>query len=315
MPQTDTPFKLLVSEFALDFAAWLLDVSDADVRHVHPLNVELPAGAVRTDTVFRVTLADGRVTLLHIEFQGRRSERPMPLRMLDYISRLAQQGRTSRLNGHLCSAVLYVGDGAGADDEGTHQVDCHDEGLTLAWRYRVIRLWQMQAEELLALDHPALLTLIGQTRIEEPERVLPQVIATIRQMSDEGERIRLFAALTSLMRDEEMLRMAEQLIEAMDQDLMLDTPFLRRIREEGRAEGRTEGQAEGQVRGRRATILDILLTRFELSHHAVQQFEVRIEQIESLTVLQKLVIEATRVETSEEFAQVLDRLNVEATPA
>jgi hypothetical protein len=27
MPQTDTPFKLLVSEFALDFAAWLLNVS------------------------------------------------------------------------------------------------------------------------------------------------------------------------------------------------------------------------------------------------------------------------------------------------
>jgi len=306
MPQTDTPFKRLVNEFALDFAAWLLNVSDADVHHVQPLNIELPAGAVRTDTIFRVTLADGRVTLLHVEFQGRRSERPMPLRMLDYISRLTQQER-----GHLCSAVIYVGDGAGADDKGTHQVDCHDQGLTLAWRYRVIRLWQMQAEELLALDHPALLTLIGQTRIEEPERVLPQAIATIRQTSDEGERIRLLAALKSLMRDEEMLRMAEQLIEAMDRGLMMDTPFLRRIREEGR----TEGQAEGEVRGRRATILDILLTRFELSHHAVQQFEVRIEQIESLTVLQKLGIEATQVETAEEFAQVLDRLDVEAAPA
>ena len=32
MPQTDTPFKLLVSEFAPDFAAWLLDVDEADVR-------------------------------------------------------------------------------------------------------------------------------------------------------------------------------------------------------------------------------------------------------------------------------------------
>ena len=65
MPQTDTPFKLLVSEFAPDFAAWLLDVDEADVRRVQPLNIELPAGAVRIDTAFRVTLADGRVTLLH----------------------------------------------------------------------------------------------------------------------------------------------------------------------------------------------------------------------------------------------------------
>ena len=91
MPQTDTPFKLLVSEFAPDFAAWLLDVDEADVRRVQPLNIELPAGAVRIDTAFLVTLADERVTLLHIECQGRRSEWPMPWRMLDYLSRLAQQ--------------------------------------------------------------------------------------------------------------------------------------------------------------------------------------------------------------------------------
>ena len=170
MPETDTPLKLLVSEFAPDFAAWLLDVDEADVRHVQPLNIELPAGVVRSDTVFRVTLAGGQVTLLHVEFQGRRSERPMPLRMLDYLSRLAQQE-----SGYLCSTVLYVGDGAGADDKGAHRVDCPDGKVTLAWRYRVIRLWQLRAEELLLLDRPALLALIGQTHIEEPERVVPQV--------------------------------------------------------------------------------------------------------------------------------------------
>ncbi|MBM4464395.1 MAG: hypothetical protein FJ014_02310 [Chloroflexi bacterium] len=73
MPQTDTPFKLLVSEFALDFATWLLDVDEADVHHVQPLSVELPAGALRIDTVFRVTLADGRVTLLHSKRSMRKS--------------------------------------------------------------------------------------------------------------------------------------------------------------------------------------------------------------------------------------------------
>ena len=38
MPQTDTPFKRLVNEFALDFAAWLLNVSDADVHHIQPFD-------------------------------------------------------------------------------------------------------------------------------------------------------------------------------------------------------------------------------------------------------------------------------------
>jgi predicted transposase YdaD len=292
MPQADTPFKLLVSEFAPDFAAWLLDVDEADVRRVQPLNIELPAGAVRTDAAFRVTLADGRVTLLHVEFQGRRSERPMPLRMLDYLSRLAQQE-----SGYLCSAVLYVGDGAGAGDEGTHRVDCADGGLTLAWRYRVIRLWQMRAEELLALGRPALLALIGQTRIEEPERVLPQVVAIIRQTPDEGERIRLLAALTSLMRDEEVLKMAERLVEAMERDLMLDTPFLRRIREEGRAEG---------LAAMRQGVLDVLAERFDPPATHYRRIQAQLETITDLEQLRALLQAAIRATDVADFEQALE---------
>ncbi len=76
--------------------------------------------------------------------------------------------------------------------------------MTLAWRYRVIRLWQMRAEELLALGRPALLTLIGQTRIEEPARVVPQAVTAIGQVADDEDRSRLFAAFTSLLRDESL---------------------------------------------------------------------------------------------------------------
>ncbi len=317
MPQTDTPFKLLVSEFALDFATWLLDVDDADVRHVQPLNIELPAGALRIDTVFRVTLADGRVTLLHVEFQSRRSERPMPLRMLDYLSRLAQQGA-----GYLCSAVLYVGDGAGANDEGSHQLECPDGGLTLAWRYRVVRLWQMQAEELLGLGRPALLALIGQTRIEEPERVLPQVITTIQQTPDEGERVRLFAALTSLMRDEEVLEMTERLLEAIDHGLMMDTPFLRRIREEarvegrtaGRAEGQTEGRVEGRVEGLIEAILEVLTTHPDISVQTYRQLEYQLSTITDPGRLRNLLQAAIRAADVADFERALETLAVSSQP-
>jgi len=287
MPETDTPLKLLVSEFAPDFAAWLLDVDEADVRHVQPLNIELAAGVVRSDTVFRVTLAGGQVTLLHVEFQGRRSERPMPLRMLDYLSRLAQQE-----SGYLCSTVLYVGDGAGADDKGAHRVDCPDGKVTLAWRYRVIRLWQLRAEELLLLDRPALLALIGQTHIEEPERVVPQVVDTIRQVHDEGQRIRLFTALTSLMRDEEVLKMAEQLLEAIERDPLLDTPLLRRIREEGRAEG---------VVAVRQSILDALTLRFDPPATHYRRIEAQLETITDLAQLRTLLQSAIRANDIGDF--------------
>jgi len=172
MPETDNPLKVLVRDFAPDFAAWLLNVAPAAVQHVRPLNIELPMGAVRSDTVFYVILTDGREVLLHVEFQGERSERPMPWRMVDYLGRIAERELDYR---HLaavpmCAAVLYVGDGAGVNDTGDYHIACPDGSLTLAWRYRVIRLWQMPAEELLALNRPALLTLLGQTRIAEPAR-------------------------------------------------------------------------------------------------------------------------------------------------
>ena len=292
MTDADIPLKILVHEFALDFAVWLLDVEPDDVRRIRPLNIELPADALRSDTVFRVTLADGRVTVLHIEFQGRRSERPMPLRMLDYLGRLAQ-----RESATLCSAVLYVGRGAGVDDDGVHHIECADGTTTLLWRYRVVRLWQMRAEELLALERPALLTLVGQTRIDEPEQVLPQVVDAIQETPDEEDRVRMLVALTSLMQDEEVLKMAEQLVRNISQDPILDTPFLRRIRaqgreegrEEGRREGREEGREEGLTKGLSEAILDILVARLDPSVQVYRRIERRLDNITDEAELRALL--------------------------
>jgi hypothetical protein len=70
MADTDSPLKQLFSAFIADFAAWLLQ---ADVRDAYPLNIELPAETLAADQIFHVTLVDGHVLVLHIEFQGRTS--------------------------------------------------------------------------------------------------------------------------------------------------------------------------------------------------------------------------------------------------
>ena len=70
MPETDNPLKVVGRDFAPDFAAWLLEVEPGAVQGVRALNIELPAGALRSDTLFYVTLTDGRELLLHLEFQG-----------------------------------------------------------------------------------------------------------------------------------------------------------------------------------------------------------------------------------------------------
>jgi predicted transposase YdaD len=297
MAETDSPLKRLVQFFITDFAAWLLQTP---VREVFPLNVELPTATLAVDQAFRVTLGNGQALLLHIEFQGRSSRPPLPWRMLEYMARLAYTHRLA-----MRSVVFYVGHGAGADDPGHHQVDDADGEATLAWRYQVIRLWQMTAEELLALESPALLALVGQTRFEQPEDILPRVIIRLRRVPDAERRGRLLTALLALLPDEEMVTMVERLLE--NDVLLLDTPYLRRIREEGREEGRQEGRLEGALGMRRRDILQALALRFTPNDPVYRQVAQRLEQVTDETLLEALFAAAIRSDSMTAFLIALDR--------
>jgi hypothetical protein len=254
MAATDSPLKRLVSTFITDFAAWLLK---AEVREARALNVALPAETLEADQVFRVILYDGREVLLHIEFQGRRSAVPMQWRMLEYIARLAA---TYRLE--LLSVVFYVGRGAGAQDTGRYQVQSPAGAATIAWQYEVIRLWQMPAEEFLRLDRPALLALVGQTRMGQPEAVLPTVVTRLRQEPDGERRHQLLTGLLALLLTEEWIRMVERLLE--EDWLINESPFLQRL------------LRERALATRRDDILEVLVVRFALSGAVYDQVAQRL---------------------------------------
>ena len=283
MADLDSPLKQLVSAFIVDFATWLLHTG---VREAHPLNVELPGGSLIADQVFLVTLANGRTSVLHIEFQGRVSHQPMQWRMLEYMARLAS---THHLD--VWSVVLYVGRGAGLGDTGDYQLTGPDGAVMLSWRYQVIRLWEMPAEELMAVGRPALLALVGQTHIERPEVLLPQVVAYMRKVPDVEVRGRLLTALVALMSEEEMIAMVERLLE--EDGLLLDTPFLRRMR------------AEGALMARRQSILDVLRLRFDPPISVYQQLEQHLETITDEAQLKRLLAVAVRGENLADFQTVM----------
>ena len=300
MADTDSPLKRLVSLFSAEFAAWLLR---ADVRQTHPLDTELPGAPVVADQVFRVALASGQEVLLHIEFQGRRSHQPMSWRMLDYMARLAAAHRLA-----MHSVVLYVGRGAGSNDSGAHQVEGVLGQPALAWRYGVIRLWQLSAQELLAQDSPALLALVGQTRIEQPETVLPEVLSRLRRIPEAERRSRLLTDMLTLIEDEEIVAMVERLLES--DDLLIDTPYVRRIREAGREEGREAGREEGREAGReegslmtrRQDILQILTLRFGSQEASLME---ALEQISDAALLEALFTAAVQSADLSAFRAVL----------
>ncbi|TGO03127.1 hypothetical protein PN36_12325 [Candidatus Thiomargarita nelsonii] len=197
MAATDNPLKRLVTTFIEDFAEWVLGTQVAGVTS---RNIELYADTIRSDQIFLVKLIDKRTVILHLEFQGRRTDKPMSLRELDYLSRLTQTYRDMELY----SVVFYVGQGAGRHDTGSHQVKSPTGDITLSWKYKVIRLWEMDAEEIWALDRTTFLPLIGQTQIENPDEMLPKVVEKIKGIQDNEQQKRLLTELKALMDDEEV---------------------------------------------------------------------------------------------------------------
>jgi hypothetical protein len=146
----------------------------------------------------------------------------------------------------------------------------------------------MDAEQVLALGRPALLALVGQTRITQPEVVLPQVIETFKTVTDREQQYRLFSAFVDLMHDEEILTMVEKMLD--DEELLIDTPFLRRMQRE-----REAGREEGRLEEVRENILDILQMRFSPPAEQVQQITAALDQVmeaASLRVLLRAVVQA-----------------------
>jgi len=157
----------------------------------------------------------------------------------------------------------------------------------------------MQATELLKLQRPGLLPLLGQTKIDNPAVVIPQVIDILTQLENEDLKRRLFTSLMALVENEEIATMLEKLIER--EELLMDTPFLRRLRKEAHEEGRTQGA----LLMRRQDILDALILRFDPAASIYRELEKMLAAIESETELERLFAAAIRAANLADFQTAL----------
>ncbi|MEZ4864765.1 MAG: hypothetical protein R3C14_25865 [Caldilineaceae bacterium] len=288
MAQTDSPLKDLVETSIVDFAAWLLD---AEVRDAQAVNIEFPGQDARVDRLFQVWLADGRQATLHIEFQGRSTSHPVRFRMLDYMTRIVRSER--ELNLH--SVVFYVGEGVGALDTGNHQIADANGQIVLHWRYQVVHLWKINATDLLALNRPALLALVGQTKIDEPRTIIAKVVEQLRLIPDEELRRHLLFDMMALIDDQEIIKMIEEMIK--EDGLLMNTPFLRRVR------------AEERVETHRQDILNALVWRFDPPSSVYQQIEQRLKKVndeETLTLLHKTAVQVANFQDFQVTLQTIE---------
>jgi hypothetical protein len=196
--------------------------------------------------------------------------------------------------------VIYVGKGAGLGDTGYYEVRGAGDGVTLQWRYHALHLWQMEAEAFFELENPAFLALIGQTRLSAPDIAISQAVGRIQQIANLEERTKILTALVSLLQTREVITMVEKIIENSE-ELLLDTPYLQRMRSIGREEGVQIGREEGRVLGLREAILDGIIQRFDPAASQYRQASQILDQITQYDTLQQLHLALFEVEDMAAF--------------
>jgi hypothetical protein len=121
--------------------------------------------------------------------------------------------------------------------------------------------------------------------------VLPAVVARLRQVPDPEARGRLLTALLALLPQEDIVAMVERLLK--EETLLLEMPYLRRIREQGRE--------EGLLAARRRSIVDALTLRFAPSAGVLQQVAQCVETLTNEAAIERLFAAAIRSASLAEF--------------
>ncbi|BDA72157.1 hypothetical protein RIVM261_006510 [Rivularia sp. IAM M-261] len=209
----DNVCKILAEKYPLEFAGWLLPKKP---RKAKVLKTELSIEPIRADSVTFLQMMN---RILHIEFQTlTESDPPIPLRALDYGSRLK---RIYRLP--VTQVIIFLQE---TNDEIAFTEEYRDENTV--HKYRVIRMWEQ--DPALFLNNPALLPLAPLAKTTSLPGLLSQVAQSIATISDRGERQNT-AAYTEILAG---LRFEKDFIrQVLSEDIMKESVIYQDILQKG----------------------------------------------------------------------------------
>jgi len=285
MGYIDRTLKILADKFAQDYVNWILSES---YRLVEKLSTEIPTITRHTDMVY----------IFNLEFQAQKSKEPMNLRMLGYNVRLLEQHKMP-----VYSTVIYITEEAYEDDKGYFKsIFLGEEVLT--FKYKVIKLWDLDGLELLRNKIMGLYPLLGLTKLTEPkEAALNNIITELKSIKDpilSKDLLFSFKILSEIMHPNELL---DALIKK--EEIMEST-----IAKEIYQDGMQEGLIKGKLETLQDNIMNFLLARFEVPLKSGKQLEEKIKAINSTPILQKLIIDAAKAQSFEDFLKILEKLEV-----
>jgi len=238
----DNVCKLIAEKYPQEFANWLLTEEPGTAKI---LKTELSIEPIRADFV---VFLQTETRILHIEFQTLpKSEVAIPLRMLDYYTRLTRIYKVS-----VTQVVIFLQE---TNDERVFINEYVGENTN--HRYRVIRMWEQ--DPALFLNNPALLPLAPLARTDSPENLLSQVAENVAKIADR-EIQQDIAAYTEILAG---LRFEKNLIyEWLKEEIMQESVIYQDIVQKSERRGELRGELRGEQRGEQRAIIRQLNRRF-----------------------------------------------------
>lgn len=93
-----------------------------------------------------------------------------------------------------------------------------------------------------------------------------------------------------------------------DDELLLATPFMRRMRKKAEAEGRAEGQQEGALTTLRQHTGEIVKIRFGVEETEMERITTRLAALTDVAVLRSLFLTALQAENITAFYTTLESI-------
>jgi len=307
--------KTLLVESRFGLVTWLSGRTPSGVELV-------PTELLRTDIsladqILRAEVAQAdadrpsetepEVRYFHVELQTA-GDPDMPLRMAQYwTSALRRFSKEERQPVTVSSAVIYLDRRQYRKDPGAFSAD-DGEGTTGRFTYRVVRLWEIDAGEVLRFPRPGLAPFAPLMRTEDPIGTVVQSKQKILE-SEPGQPAGA-GALSERRKAElcgALFALAGLVID--DRDLLFkllweDWMGLERsvtvqwLMERGMEKGVTKGLARGSVEARREDVLAVLESRFGAVGEDLRR---RIEEIQDPALLRDLLRRAVAVATLGDF--------------
>ena len=245
--KTDVELKVLYSKYAHDL---LRLTGDGDAAVLSTQVIELQEIKRSVDCVIKLRRA-GEIYYRHIEFQAEK-DAEMAERCFRYNTRLLLQ-----LGAPVLTTVVYLFPPGPAEDELLYRVILTDREVN-AWRFDVVRLWELEAAEALASEAPGLLALVplmsGGDRFETYKRAGE----AIRRALPEEKSPDALAILQLLGARHYNRRQLESVAKGVPMLQLKESWLYRELAAEDIAKGVTQGVAQGKLEAERDLCLKLV---------------------------------------------------------